>query len=216
MLFIGQILTINGAKRYILNDQNTQSGRFMSIDVERIGENISRLAPNTYTITLVTCMEEEFNHTQYSNVVEPWSIEIERLLPITIPDDSGLPTLLSTRLWEFRYNEPGHCNFLWLSENQTPTTIAEVPFRSLIRNLVDSIRKKHINGSKLLIPALFNDLSTTSSFPVMTQSDILQTTELVQKSFTMQKSKVVIFADAQFSFLQIESAKKLFCEVLGF
>ena len=61
---------------------------------------------------------------------------------------------------------------MFLSGNEASrTTTTEVP--SLVKDLTDSIRNCHKNGSKLMIPSIFKDMKATRPGLEMIQSDIL-------------------------------------------
>ena len=90
---------------------------------------------------------------------------------MTTLDFKGQSSHVYHGLKEFRCNSPSHPNFMFLSENEASRTTTASP--SLIKDLTDSIRNSHINGSRLVIPALFKGIEATRPNLEMTQSDIL-------------------------------------------
>ena len=114
LLFIGMTLEKDGVELYVLNEKDKPNDSFQCIAIQQLSEYISALLPNMFCISIVACKKERYNILRFGGIVNPYSIEMGRLITCCTTLPSCTDSLAKHS--EFNCKEFNNSNFLVVSE----------------------------------------------------------------------------------------------------
>ena len=80
LLFVGHTVIKDGMEYHVLNERDSQSNRFRSIEFAALAYDLSRMLPNMYTIIIDQSTRETFNEDKHGQILCPTPIENDELM----------------------------------------------------------------------------------------------------------------------------------------
>ena len=195
LLFVGHTVIKDGIEYHVLNERDSISNRFRSIEFAALAYDLSRMLPNMYTIIIDQSTRETFNDIKHGQILCPNPVETDELMTCKTPMDPQANDAMQK--YDYRSNTCSQLNFIILSQNQPETEIVRNMFtlESILTNTIgESIRN---NDDVIEIPRLFESLQQSNPSISIKKSKGLQTVLLSKTSQIMVKSKAIIFANTQ-------------------